>query len=276
MRSGERILESAEHPLGACPVLAFTEMGDFPAFGAFSGITDLSRRLYNLRSELDEILRRHTFPVFAARFPIIDPAPGEPAESAQNRQMAIIKGLGEAIASLGKDRGIVTPGEVAFVAPPDGPAATYMQAIEKIEARIRVASLAVDLTGEKSAESGLALTIRFQALNTALTRFARRMEDLERRALDLACRWLALAPETIESHWSRDYKIVDVASELETLGTMQMQGFPDEVIRAKMKGVVQMEFGGGNPAQVDDLITAVDEATAEVPPKVSPDGTATP
>ncbi len=274
VRVGERILDEAEHPLGVCPVIAFTERGDFPTLGAFSGITDLSRRLYNLRSELDDILRRHAFPVFAAQFQTIEPAPGESVEAAQNRQNAIVKGLVDAIGKLGTDRGIVSPGPVSFVAPPDGPANVYMQAIALLEERIAEIALRVDMTGEKSAESGLALTIRFQALNTALVRFAKRMEDLERRALDLACRWLGLAPETVTAHWNRDYKIVDTGAELELLGVMQLQGFPPEVIRAKMKTVVQMEFGGGDSALVDDLVAVIDEVATEVAPDVGAGGTA--
>ena len=58
---GGAILDAGEHPLDQCPILIFTEGGDFPAFGPFAPIADLSKRLFNLDSELDEILRAQTF-----------------------------------------------------------------------------------------------------------------------------------------------------------------------------------------------------------------------
>ncbi|MBF0256346.1 MAG: hypothetical protein HQL47_07770, partial [Gammaproteobacteria bacterium] len=83
IKEGGDIVAEDQHGLGACPVLAFTESGVFPAIGAFAGIVPLSKRLMNLRSELDEILRRHTFPILAATFPMLEPADGEMPDSLQ-------------------------------------------------------------------------------------------------------------------------------------------------------------------------------------------------
>jgi hypothetical protein len=266
VRKGEDIIDAEPHPLGACPVLAFSESGEFPDVGSFADIAGLSRRIYNLRSELDEILRRHTFPVFAAQFPILDAVENETPESLSARQGGLIDALRGAVADVGKNRGIVTPGIVAFIAPPDGPVQSYRDTIGDLEAKIKEVGLSVDLTGEKSAESGLALTIRFQALNAALMSFSRRMEDLERRALNIACIWLGLNPETITTQWARDYQLADLAVELETLGAMQASGFPEEAISAQMKQVAQLALGAGDPSVLEAVMAAIDAGAKEVTP----------
>ncbi len=67
--AGEKVLEQGQHTLGACPILAFTESGLFPNEGEFATLADLSKRLYNLRSELDEILRAQTFSLLTYKVP---------------------------------------------------------------------------------------------------------------------------------------------------------------------------------------------------------------
>ena len=65
----KNILDAGEHPLSECPVLIGTEGGDFPHFGPFAPIADLSKRLFNLDSELDEILRSQTFSLLTMNVP---------------------------------------------------------------------------------------------------------------------------------------------------------------------------------------------------------------
>jgi hypothetical protein len=65
----KRLIDGDAHSLGECPMLIFTERGDFPCFGQFSSIADLSKRLFNLNSELDEILRSQTFSLLTMQVP---------------------------------------------------------------------------------------------------------------------------------------------------------------------------------------------------------------
>src|SRR5690606_20729474 len=57
VKHGEDVVKSGDHGLGVTPVLIFSESGAFPSEGAFSPIADLAKRLYNMLSELDELLR---------------------------------------------------------------------------------------------------------------------------------------------------------------------------------------------------------------------------
>lgn len=261
---GKDTIRQGTHNLGICPVLAFTESGYYPCEGEFSGLVPLSKRLMNLRSELDEILRRHTFPIFSAQFPMLSPVGDETPESLQARQVALIKSLTDAVANLGKERGIVTPSPVSFVAPPDSPALTYQSVIKDLEQKVREIGFDTAQTGEKSAESGIALTIRFQALNASLSAFATRMEDFERSVFYVVGLWLGIDASTLLSvQWSRDYQIADVASELATLDALGASSFSPEVLEEQKRSVIQILFANRDPATLDALLESV--ATLEQP-----------
>ena len=231
VRIEDREVAGDVHALGLCPVIAFAENGDFPSFGDFAQIADISKRLFNARSELDEILRAQTFSLLHYHVP-----------PEQHR--------GDA------------PG---FIAPPEGPAQIYLDTIAKLEEALRRASLDVEQPrDENNNESGIALTIRFQALNSALTAFARRMEDFERRMWDVACAWLNLPADRVAVEWAKDYALADIRTELEVLGAMQAQAFPDAAIRQQQKQVAALAFSTAPPEEMQIIIDALDEAGAEV------------
>lgn len=259
---GKDTLASGVHALGVCPVIAFTESGDYPCVGEFAQLVGLSKRLLNLRSELDEILRRHTFPIFSAEFPILSPVDNETADSLQARQIALIDSLKSAVADLGKNRGILSPAPVGFVAPPDSPAKVYRDVIADVEAKVDEIGFNIQQTGEKTAESGLALTIRFQSLNAALVSFSQRMEDFERLMFYVAGLWLGVDAETnITTQWARDYQIADPATELETLGAMMASGFPDEALTAQRKTVAQLLFSNLDPLTLGNILESIEGYT---------------
>lgn len=258
VREDDNYTESGEHNLGVCPVLTFTVEGEFPSLGQFAGMEPVINRLYNMRSEFDEILRRHTFPIFAAQFPMLEPAQNESPESADNRQMALIKALQDAIKKLGSERGIVTPGPVQFIAPPDGPATIYMNAIAKMEAKLDEMGLKVNMPGERSAESGLALTIRFQTLNAALIRFARRMEDLERRMWDMAALRVNVT-NTSSVEWPKDYALADTEREIAILQQMDVSGMPKRVINKQKETVISAQFSSMQIDEMDEMMASVRE-----------------
>lgn len=246
-RPGENgeVLENGDHGLGVCPVLAFTESGVFPHYGDFEQIAVLSRRYFNAASERDEILRGQTFSLLTYQIPPEAP----PAD------------LASVTETVGTSNMLIHNGDTpAFIAPPDGPATIYNEVIAGLEETIRRIAMTVEQPTQ--AESGVALTIRFQELNSALTSFARRMEDLERRMWDLACRWLGIQNRT-ESVWPKSFELADVGQELTVLQQMQASGFPDAVIREGMKTVAGLQFATAEPETMDAMIAAIDEATLQ-------------
>ena len=240
--------ESGVHNLGVCPVLIFSESGEFPYVGTFAQIADLSRRYFNAASERDEILRSQTFSLLTYQVPPeqINFEPGEVAEAIGTHNMLVHRGDGP-----------------AFIAPPDGPATIYGEVLNQLEETIRRIALTVEQPSQ--AESGVALTIRFQELNSSLTSFARRMEDLERRAWDIVCRWLGVE-NTTEVVWAKSFELADLGAEMTTLQNMQSAGFPAEVIREAMKNITQLQFSTLQPQELDQLMMAIDNGASEIQP----------
>jgi hypothetical protein len=258
VRIGEKIMAEDEHNLGLCPVVAFSESGNFPHVGDFAQIADISKRLFNARSELDEILRAQTFSLLVMNYDAAIPGARDSLESA--------------VAQIGTSNALVTPGTTAeFIAPPSGPADIYLKTIAQLEAAIDRVGLNIEIPAENNQQSGVALTIRFQALNGALTSFARQMEDFERRVWAVACRWLDLPLERVTVEWSKDYALADLKQELETLGAMQLSAFPDAAVRQQQKQIANLVFATASPDTQQEIIDAIDEGGTEVMPTDPPE-----
>jgi len=248
--SEKRILAEGEHPLGECPVLIFSETGDFPGFGPFAEIADISRRLFNLHSELDEILRAQTFSLLTMQVP---------DGTTDDQKISAAKAVGE---TIGTSNLMVHSGSTpAFIAPPDGPAKIYLETIAKLEGMIREISL--DVRGSQGVESGVSLQMRFHSLNAALSAFSSRMEDVERRMWELSRRWLGLT-QAPQVSWPRDFNLSDVESEMLILQQMQANAMPAAVIVEQEKRVVSIQFAGLEQADQDRIHQAIEERVAEV------------
>lgn len=242
---GNKVLAEGEHPLGECPLLIFTEGGDFPHFGPFASIADLSKRLFNLDSELDEILRGQTFSLLTLQVP---------DDSSAEQKLDAAKAAGQ---TIGTNNLMVHSGSTPeFIAPPDGPATVYMARIADLRARIDEIGLNVGTPAAR--ESGIAMALRFQTINAELSRFAARMEDLERNAWELSRRWLGMtAAPTVQ--WPREFSMLDVAQEMQVLADMRDTGMPQPVIAAQMRRIVSQQFVGADQPTQDAIQAAIDE-----------------
>jgi hypothetical protein len=247
----QAILDGNAHPLKECPVLISVENGDFPSFGPFAAIADMSKRLFNLNSELDEIMRAQTFSVLMMQVP---------DGTTNAEKLVAAKTAGE---TIGTSNLVIHTGTTpAFVAPPDGPARVYMDRINALMAEIDEIGLNVASVNQQ--ESGLAMQHRFQAINAELAKFAMRLEDLERRAWDLSMRWLGFSKmPTIQ--WPRDFNIADVEQEMRILVDMQAGNMPARVVAEQQKRIVGIQFGGLEQGQRDEIDQAIDERSLERP-----------
>ena len=172
IRQKDKVIERGEHAFGACQALAFTESGaEWPVVGKFGQVADLSRRLFNARSELDEILRSQTFSLLALQVPTDQSAAFEAVRD-------------KVMATIGTNSMLIYPGEQpAFIAPDAGPAETYgtvIQALQESISRIAMEDV-TSPTKLGSNESGVSRRLRFEALNSDLATFALNMQTLERR-----------------------------------------------------------------------------------------------
>lgn len=251
---GSQAIQEGEHGFGRCPVEIFTEAGQFPYYGSFEQIAQLSCRLYNARSELDEILRSQTFSLLTYEV------------SPEN--MSVFDGA-KVAAEIGTSNMLIHQGaQPGFIAPADGPAATYLAYIDSLEASIKRMSMTIEDTAS-AVQSGIALTIRFQTLNSVLGSFARRMEDLERRTWDLFSKVVGQSSKPTVS-WHTDYSFADVVYELDVLTGMQATGFPDAVLREKRKQILAADMPSTDEKKKAELNEAIDQKTYEVVTDTTP------
>lgn len=243
-------IDEGDHGLGECPLLIYTESGDFPSFGAFAPIADLSKRLYNLDSELDEILRSQTFSLLTMQVP---------DGSTDEQRLESAKTVGE---TIGTNNLMMHSGSTpAFIAPADGPASIYQERIRDIRGLIN--DIGLEVAAPEQRESGIAMQMRFQAVNAELGRFSTRMEGLERRAWELSSKWLGM-DETPDTSWPRDFNIANPEQELSLLRDMQETAMPQDVIIEQQKRVVSVQFSGMEMDAQEDLIKSLDNDKSAV------------
>jgi hypothetical protein len=248
--SMKRTLNEGEHPLGECPVWIFSEGGDFPSFGPFTEIADISRRLFNMHSELDEILRSQTFSLLTMQVP---------EGTTDEQKISAARAVGE---TIGTSNLLVHSGSTpAFIAPSEGPAKVYLDTIAKLEGLVR--EIGLDVRGSEGQESGVSLQMRFHSLNAALASFSGRMEDLERRMWELSRRWLGLT-QSPEVTWPRDFNLSDIESEMLILQQMQANAMPTQVVVEQQKRIVSIQFAGLDQNAQDRVFQSIDDMSAEV------------
>lgn len=246
----EHIVDEGEHNLGECPVLCFTESGDYPCFGSFAPLSDLAKRLFNLESELDEILRSQTFSLLTMQVP---------EDTSDQARLEAARMVGE---TIGTNNMMMHSGSTPeFIAPSDGPAKIYLDRIDQV--RGQMDSLGMNIAAPQERESGLAMEMRFHTINAELGRFSGRLEDLERRAWDLTARWLGLQ-ELPELSWPRDFNIADVEKELEVLGGMIENQMPENAIIAQQRKVISVQFAGYDYESIEDMYEGAEARRVEV------------
>jgi len=193
----DEVIERGEHNLGVTPLLIFSENGSFPTIGEFTQIASLAKRHYNLQSELDEILRGQTFSILTL-------------QSSSGGDI-----------SLSTDNALIYQKDTnrpEFIAPPAAPAEVYQQRIKEIEKQID--TIAYDITTNERQESGIALTLKFQGLNSSLSNFAQRLEDFELRVYEVIFKYLNEEFD-ITVNYAKEFSIVDIEKEIAILEQMQ-------------------------------------------------------
>lgn len=260
IKCGEQIVAQGEHPFGVCPVLAVTETGaPFPVVGKFEQIADMSLRLFNARSELDELLRGQTFSVLTMQVP---------------EGSDVTQWMGTA-ATIGVHSMLVHPGVTpAFIAPDSANAETYLACIESLQQSIKRVAMDEATTEGGAAESGVARRLRFERLNADLASFARRMQSLERRIWTLFARGIGVV-NRVTVEWPSDFNLVDTLAELDVLTGMQAGGFPPQALALKRKTIAAAEFDAADEADKRAVLDAIDEQAQE-PPEAEPDPNADP
>lgn len=258
----DKVLAEGAHSYGVCQVLYATESGaEFPVIGEYAQIADMSLRLFNARSERDDILRGQTFSILTMQVP---------PEHTHTFDASKVS------ATIGTHSMLVHTGDApAFIAPDSGPAEVYAQTIAELEQSIRRVSM--DDSTEQSAqpESGIARRMRFEQLNADVSSLAQQLLLLEMRIWALFHRATGSGGDVTVA-WPDDFNLADVQAELDILTTMQLSGFPPAVLDAKRRAIVAIEFDSEDEAAKAELIQSVDEFEQEAAIATGIDGTQDP
>ena len=214
---GDKIIEQGEHNLGICPVVFFSENGNFKTLGEFSQIAYLSKRRYNLVSEEDEIIRGQTFSILTIN--------GDSSDL-----------------ELGTNNALFYQGDKqpAFIAPSAENAKIIKEKIEKIDNDIN--EIAYDIITLKSNnDSGRALKMKLDGLNSSLSDFANRLEDFEYKIFEIVLKYLGLDLDITVSY-NKNFNLVDVTEEIEELA--EIKGIIDlpSYEKAKLKKIIKNDL----------------------------------
>ena len=235
---GGKVLDSGEYSIGVCPVLIFSESGEFPSTGEFTQIASLSKRYYNLKSELDEVLRGQTFSFLAI-------------ETNQSQNEGITLSIDNAITH---PVGTKPP---VFIAPPAAPAEIYQKEIENIEETID--KIAYDVSTNQSKESGIALSIKFQGLNSSLSNFALRLNDLESRIFDVVCRFLGISDDVTISY-PKTFDIIDIDKEIAILSEMKDIVTSPTYFKLKALQIISNDLNTINPDDFAKIESEIEDS----------------
>lgn len=230
----KEVTEKGVHNLGVCPVIYVSESGTFPCVGGFVQIADISKRIMNLRSELDEILRSQTFSVLTYEIPenFNPDKEGQPINLSTDN-LLLYKGS-----------------RPEFIAPPESPARVYQDEISKLEAVIDKIAFTDVLEG--TSESGIAKKYKFQLLNASLTSFAQTMEDFERSVFMIAALWLGVKNDTV-INYPKEFNIKDMKEEIEIASAMFDMGISKEYEALKKKELVSLDLSTLETGQLEAI-----------------------
>lgn len=234
----DEVIKQGEHNLGVCPVLSFGENGVFPDSGEFNQIAYLQKRYYNLKSELDEILRGQTFSILTVN-----------ADSPSDVEL-----------KLSTDNALIYGKEMkspSFIAPDSSAAAVYQNEILNIEDTIN--KIAYDISTNSAKESGIALDIKFQGLNGSLSNFAMRLEDFELRVFDVVCKYLNISND-VEINYPKTFNIIDVEKEITVLADVKSLGYSlPKYEKLKLLQIISNDLSSISPDSMDYISTEVED-----------------
>ncbi len=239
----DKVIKQGKHNLGICPVLYFGENGVFPDVGEFNQIAYLQKRYYNLKSELDEILRGQTFSILTVN--ANSPSDIELKLSTDN---ALIYG-----------DGMTRP---SFIAPESASAGIYQQEILNIEDTIN--KVAYDLSTNGAKESGIALDIKFQGLNGSLSNFALRLEDFEMRMFDVVCKYLGINND-VSIEYPKTFNILDVEKEITILSDIKSLGYTLPMYeKLKLQQIISNDLNSVDTENMDAIKSEIEDVLKQV------------
>lgn len=244
------VVEQGEHPLDEVPIQVFKyqpyRQDALIGLSHIRDIAKVNKRLMNLYSELDQILRNQTFSVLTIPKNADEPPPEVGTRNALTYDPE-------------------SKNKPEFIAPDSAQAERYMDVIEMHTKEIfRLARLEPFAQGTNLDLSGAALSYRFRNTNSALSGFADKLEDGEN---ELWRKWSAWQGATFSGSvtYPDEFDIADVNQMLDQALTLQTLNMPTSFDRRFKRQLVMNLLDDANDAEIQEIFDELDEmAPAEV------------
>lgn len=234
------ILEQSTHDLGICPIVPLCFGNDILGDTMCYEVANISKRIYNARSELDEILRGQTFSILAYHIPQGENTPTELKVSVDNALL-------------------YSGNEPKFISPSQDSASSYFTHIEKLENIINEVSLNPVNLSTKSDDTGIALKYKFENLNGKLGAMSNILEDFEKRVFEIA--FMLLGSEyDFSISYPNDFQISDLNSDIANAQALADFGMPESWNRAKKKELARADLNGLDDDEMDEIYQEIDES----------------
>jgi len=230
------ILDRKPHGFVACPVLISSEKGAFESTGEFTQIAGMSKTLYNLQSELSELMRGQAFSLLTVW-----------TEKGSQPELKV-----------GTDSVLMYSGDhpPAFISADAAQANVYEIRMGKV--REAIDRVAYDISTTNQVEAGIALEIKFEGLNSSLAAFAQRIESTERQAWWLVVNKLGLSPESITVSYNKEFGVSDTQKEIETLDALNNISDMPSYRAEKLKSIIKEDLKGADVQVINDIFTEID------------------
>jgi len=214
----DKIIETREHNLGVCPIIFFSETGKFESIGEFSPVAFLGKRQYNLTSEEDELIRGQTFSIL------------------------IIQGEAGDL-EIGTHNALFYSGdkEPKFIAPSAENAKIIKEKIDRIDDEINEITYDI-ITLKANNDSGRALKMKLDGLNSSLSDFAQRLENFENKIFAIVKKYLGLENLDVSVSYNKSYNIIDVSEEINELAAMKEIVDLPSYEREKLKKIIKSDL----------------------------------
>ncbi len=201
----KKVIAQGNHNLSVVPVarIAFTEQllpSDIISEPFIWNIAKLNFEIYNLISEIREILRNQTFPILTL-------PTSSPEEATRYKSLKV-----------GTENGLFyNPeygGKPDFIAPPPGPVEVYIEYLKLIIEQIYKSVNLEFVLGTQSQKSGVALEFEFQNLNAMLAQFTMCMEQAEYEIAYLVEKWNGKDGFKGSINYTKDFSYRDAERQL--------------------------------------------------------------
>jgi len=228
------LIDEGDNPLGELPVVVVRNRDSQSDLRA---IAELNRRIYQIDADIDEVRSMTAFPFLAV------------PELPDDQGNMLVVGAGNALPYDPETKALPQ-----YIEPAHSSIAVMLeerkQAVEDIQ---RLSRLGGDIVGGyRQAESGVALEIRFQQLNSLLRSKGRNMEQAEDRIMHLFARWLGTEWDG-QITYPDQYGIRDVSAYLDNAAKAQALVPAQAFRRALAVRVASRILGADDPELMAEI-----------------------